>query len=222
MASILRVSTNGPLSLTGLKSTTPKQNISHVFPAPHYTQRSTFGERRLQKLTNEKSLFNLNKNVVPPSQSLFYFLWSLPKHLSSKTTDSMKTGLSATSSLKHESVRGSVAMTTFNWPELKKGCCSPPYSGDCHQSEGKLVLQADGKAHFSCVTWTDKTHSGDYWHVGFEFLDSSGVKLFSSPVHIGPRMDDGIPPPKYRWEFDFTFGPNLYSKVAEVRQTFSC
>lgn len=102
---------------------------------------------------------------------------------------------------------GAIQTKTMCWPELKKGCCSPPYSGDCHQIEGTLVLQSDGKAHFSCVTWTDQTHSGDYWHVGFEFLDHSGVSLFHSPMHTGPRMDDGHPSPRYRWSFDFTFDP---------------
>jgi len=63
--------------------------------------------------------------------------------------------------------------------EHESNCCALPYKGDCHQVEGVLVLQADGKAHFSCVTWTDSTHTRDYWHVGFEFVDHSGVSSLS-------------------------------------------
>jgi len=106
--------------------------------------------------------------------------------------------------------------------EHESNCCALPYKGDCHQVEGVLVLQADGKAHFSCVTWTDSTHTRDYWHVGFEFVDHSGVSLFHSPMHVGPRMDDGHPSPRYRWDFDFTFDPAIFNQVAEARQTFSC
>ncbi|HSX13143.1 MAG TPA: DUF6294 family protein, partial [Chlamydiales bacterium] len=126
-------------------------------------------------------------------------------------------------SVRHANLtEGAIRVKTMSWPELEKGCCAPPYSGDCHQIEGTLVLQDNGKAHFSCVTWTDQTHSGDYWHVGFEFLDHSGVSLFHSPMHMGPRMDDGHPSPRYRWEFDFNFDPALFDKIVEIRQSFSC
>ena len=124
----------------------------------------------------------------------------------------------AVSSFKHHSMtEGTIATKTFTWAELMKGCCSPPYKGDCHQVEGTLVIQSDGKAHFSCVTWTVSTHSGDNWKVGFALQDHSGVTLFNSPMHTGPRMDDGHPPPRYRWGFDFTFDPGIYDNIIQLK-----
>lgn len=130
--------------------------------------------------------------------------------------------LPASSFEPHHRSEGFIQTTTFTWPELKKGCCAPPYNGDCHQIEGTLTLQSDGKAHFSCVTWTDQTHSGDHWWAGFQLLDHSGVTLHTQPYHQGPRMDDGNPPPRYRWSFDFTFDPAIYGQVTQARQSFKC
>lgn len=130
------------------------------------------------------------------------------------TALSFSTNLSAEEAAIAHMVEGNIETKTFNWPEIRKG--------DCHQIEGTLVLQSDGKAHFSCVTWTDSTHSGDYWHAGFEFLDHSGVTLFHSPMSTGPRMDDGHPSPRYRWTFDFTFDPGIFSGVVQIRQYCDC
>ena len=43
---------------------------------------------------------------------------------------------------------------------------------EMNDSEGTLIVRADGTAHFSCETWTDQTHSGDSWQVGFSFTFS--------------------------------------------------
>lgn len=102
----------------------------------------------------------------------------------------------------------------FYWGELK--------AGDCRQIEGALILRSDGTARFDAVTWTWTTHSGDYWHTGLPLTDSSGVVLHNEPYHQGPRMDDGSPPPRYRWGFDFTFDRNKFSQIQAVRQSFKC
>lgn len=118
-------------------------------------------------------------------------------------------------SFKNESMtEGSIATKVAQWDEIRKG--------DCHQIEGTLVLQSDGVAHFKCVTWTDSTHSGDYWHAGFEFQDQLGVALFHSLMYHIPRMDDGHPSPRYSWGADFNFDPNIFNAATYVLQACDC
>jgi hypothetical protein len=94
------------------------------------------------------------------------------------------------------------------------------------------------------VSWTNSTHSGDYFRLNFIFLDSSGVFIAAAMnvcqtegcIHTetfhefpftnrnitwqfnSPRMDDedasGQHAPRYRWSADFTFDATQLGRIA--------
>jgi hypothetical protein len=101
-----------------------------------------------------------------------------------------------------------LASKVATWPRL--------FSGDCVMENGRLVLLSDGAAHFTSITWTNQTHSGDYWWSSFQFRDVNGVVLGNEPWHKGPRMDDGDPPPHYNCNFDFRFDPAIFGAIGQV------
>lgn len=94
--------------------------------------------------------------------------------------------------------------------------------GDCNQIEGTLIIRSDGTATFTCVTWTNSTHSGDYWWTAFRLTDSAGVITHNEPFHSGPRMDDGNPPPRYRWGFNFNYDGSKYLQTTVAYQGYRC
>lgn len=93
--------------------------------------------------------------------------------------------------------------------------------GDCVEEAGAtLIFETDGRAGWSCVTFTNHTHSGDIWHATFVIKDEFNVKLFQLPTVSGPKMnDDGT---KYHWERVFTYDANLFDRLSFVDYTFSC
>jgi len=93
-------------------------------------------------------------------------------------------------------------------------------AGDCHQSGGALTFNSDGTGLFACTTWTDHTHSGDYWHSSFSVLNSAGAVIFTLGQYNSPRMSDGGP--SYYWTQAFTFQAAQYDAIASVTQTYSC
>ena len=99
----------------------------------------------------------------------------------------------------------------------------PLSAGDCVEVDGATLTQgSDGAATFDCVTFTNHTHSGDYWWAGFLLQDKDGVTLHDEPYHEGPRMDDGDPPPRYRWGFSFNFNPSIFNAITQVYYSFKC
>ncbi len=63
-----------------------------------------------------------------------------------------------------------------------------------------VTIYSDGNAKFEASVWTNHTHSGDTWQHILTFLDFRGLELFSSPTLYGPNhMNDGNPPPHYKW-----------------------
>jgi len=111
--------------------------------------------------------------------------------------------------------RETLAIKTATWGSLKVG--------DCAEEPGAtLTLRSDGTASFECVTFTYSTHSGDYWWAAFQLQDKDNVTLHSEPFHKGPRMDDGHPPPRYRWGFAFKFDPAKFNAIAKVLYAYKC
>jgi hypothetical protein len=104
---------------------------------------------------------------------------------------------------------------TATWQQL--------FAGNCVEVAGAtLTLRSDGSATWLCVTFTNETHSGDYWWAGFLIQDKDGVTLHNEPYHEGPRMDDGSPPPRYRWGFNFNFDPGIFNAITQVYYSFKC
>jgi hypothetical protein len=116
-----------------------------------------------------------------------------------------------TSSVFHANVQVVTAIA-FSWGALS--------AGDCHQSGGTLTFRSNGTGTWQCTTWTDHTHSGDYWHCSFQVKNAGGGVLFPLGQWDSPRMSDGGP--SYYWTHDFTFEPSLYGAIAAVNQTYSC
>jgi hypothetical protein len=104
---------------------------------------------------------------------------------------------------------------TAVWPQL--------FVGDCVEVAGAtLTLRSDGSASFECVTFTNHTHSGDHWWAGFLLQDKDGVTLHNEGYHEGPRMDDGNPPPRYRWSFNFNFNASIFNAITKVYYSYKC
>jgi hypothetical protein len=106
----------------------------------------------------------------------------------------------------------------FNWIPFQLGGGS-----NCHQVNGQLVLYADGRGRWTCSTWTDQTHSGDYWNCWFNFKDSRGLLVLqssdplSNPLSVGafksPRMNDGGVA-HTDWSADFAFPADRFDAIA--------
>ncbi|MEV3857096.1 DUF6294 family protein [Streptomyces sp. NPDC050095] len=108
-----------------------------------------------------------------------------------------------------------VASKVFTWGDLSYG--------DCHQTNGRIVLSDDGTGTWNCTTWTDETHSGDIWHCRFEFQDQFGNQIFGVRAD-SPEMDDGEggPSPHYDWGIQFPTDPGEVSRVERAVQFYSC
>jgi len=102
----------------------------------------------------------------------------------------------------------------FNWEDFGRG--------DCHQTQGKLILSANGTGYWSCVTWTDHTHTHDVWHCHFDVVTAQQAKLFNKPQFDSPDMSDGDPPPHYEWGNAFTFDGDKYDAIGGVLQYCGC
>jgi len=102
----------------------------------------------------------------------------------------------------------------FQWGQLD--------SGNCHQINGTLTITDDGWGRFECITWTDQTHTGDSWNHNFRIMDSQGVRMFDTWEQSGPRMDDGSPPPRYRWQTSFGYDKSVFDRIAQAVQFYSC
>jgi hypothetical protein len=141
---------------------------------------------------------------------------SAPKDLQEVSTEAAISvpGVASAGRVESLSANPNVAVKTFTWGEIR--------AGDCHQIEGTLELRSDGTATFKCVTWTDSTHSGDYWWSGLLLQDHSEVTLHNEPYHKGPRMDDGHPSPRYRWSYDFHYDASKFNDITKVRQSSKC
>jgi hypothetical protein len=101
------------------------------------------------------------------------------------------------------------------WDRLWVGNC-------CEEPGATLTLASDGAATFECVTFTNSTHSGDYWWAAFQLQDKDKVTLHSERYHKGPRMDDGEghAPPRYRWSFNFSFDASKFEQIAGVLYSY--
>jgi hypothetical protein len=123
-------------------------------------------------------------------------------------------------------------------------------SGDCGADLVKITYFADGTGRFEAVTWTNQTHSKDYWRFNITFRDPEGVILGQASnirpndVYIegsyefpfttryihwqfnSPGMDDrnafGEHAPKYRWRGEFTYDKKFFDKDVTVWVTSSC
>ena len=97
-----------------------------------------------------------------------------------------------------ELTQNEVQAKVFTWNEI--------HTGDCVMQAGStLILYSDGVGKFEAVVWTNHTHSGDQWTHIIDVKDFWGLTLFTCPRWIGPRMDDGNPPPHY------AFGPVFFN-----------
>lgn len=100
------------------------------------------------------------------------------------------------------------------------------HSGDCRIADGAagnlLGFNSLGKGSWTCTTWTNHTHSGDKGHIEFWVYTSTGNLLFHLGEFDGPRMDDGNPPPHYRWQNLFEFDANLFDAIGKVSARYSC
>lgn len=186
------------LSLGGLR-------LNSIVKSPYLCKTNSMGSREFSKTPQLRSLFSIanivRKKSCPISKTSslakrFYYM-GMPEMVGTRNAPVTE---------------GDLETTAFTWPEIKQG--------DCHQIEGRLVLRSDGTGHFRCITWTDKTHSGDNWHAVFSIMGSFG--RFDSPPHIGPRMDDGHPSPRYTWESDFKFPSYIYNTITQVSQYYDC
>ena len=108
------------------------------------------------------------------------------------------------------------ASKTFTWNQLQVG--------NCIQDNATLTMLSDGTAHFTSIVFTNQTHSGDHWWTSFDLRDADKVRLGTVPFHEGPRMDDGNggPPPHYNFNFDFTFDPAIWARVAIIYNGYKC
>jgi Family of unknown function (DUF6294) len=96
------------------------------------------------------------------------------------------------------------------------------HRGDCQQDNGTLIFHSDGTGSWSCTTLTYHTHSGDIWHASFNIYGANGAFLFNLGTYNSPRMDDGNPPPVYRWGIPFSFNPDFYGAIHHAVQYCSC
>ena len=85
-----------------------------------------------------------------------------------------------------------------------------------------MTIYADGSGWFEAVTFTNVTHSGDVWHAGFSIQDKDGVELYATAIQNSPRMNDGSPPPRYRWGFDFQMSAADVPNAFQVVYEYSC
>jgi hypothetical protein len=105
---------------------------------------------------------------------------------------------------------------TFVWKDQKI------WDGDCGADNLSVVINSNGEGQVKSVTWTKETHSGDYWWWSFEGLDAQNVRLWKTPEHKGPRMDDGHPSPRYHFDYNFNFDSSKYSKTVSIRPWKRC
>ena len=96
---------------------------------------------------------------------------------------------------------------TFKWADDFR-------AGDCHSDTVSVVIRSDGSGRLTSISWTNKTHSGDYWWWSIEGMDANKVVIWTVPYHRGPRMDDGHPAPRYHNDFDFKFDAAKYPGTA--------
>ena len=102
----------------------------------------------------------------------------------------------------------------LTWQELHRG--------DCQQDDAQLIFHSDGTGTFHCATKTYHTHSGDVWHASFSVKGSNGAVLFSTATFNSPRMNDGNPPPVYRWTAQFAYEPDYFDGISSAVQHCSC
>ncbi|MEU5052638.1 DUF6294 family protein [Streptomyces sp. NPDC021096] len=107
-----------------------------------------------------------------------------------------------------------LASKVFVWGEL--------HVGDCEQRDGRIEFNSDGSGLWSCVTKTYSTGTGDIWHARFSVKNSTGLTLFQVGTFDSPEMDDGNPPPEYRWSRVFIFDEREYNDIGGVTQHYSC
>jgi hypothetical protein len=125
-------------------------------------------------------------------------------------------GISAVVGISAASAQTPAPPKVFTWRQL--------LSGDCVMVPGaQLVLRPDGTGDFSATTYTNSTHSGDVWHHVIEVTDADGRRLFLLGPYDSPRMNDGSPPPLYRWHKTFTFSKADFARAASAGTAFySC
>jgi hypothetical protein len=111
----------------------------------------------------------------------------------------------------------SVQEKRFEWDETFR-------AGDCGSDTVSVVIRSDGTGHLSSISYTYSTHSGDYWWWSISGYDSDDIRLWGTPRHRGPRMDDanGRRGRRYRNEFDFSFPANQFGNTVGLRLSSSC
>jgi hypothetical protein len=123
-------------------------------------------------------------------------------------------------------------------------------NGDCVAGSITIAVNADGTGHGDVVTWTNSTHSGDYWRLNLQFKNAGGVvvasasnvnqaAVFTEVVHefpftnrfiywqfSSPKMDDtdanGNKSPHYGWSFDFTIDKGQFGNIATCTADYKC
>jgi hypothetical protein len=104
---------------------------------------------------------------------------------------------------------------TFVWPMDIR-------AGDCSQVTAKLILRSDGTAHFSSVVWASQTQTGETFWTRFVLRDASKESLIDTPLMRGPRMEEGVPAPRYPFDFDFTFDASKFKDIIYVSIDSRC
>src|SRR5437764_662525 len=107
---------------------------------------------------------------------------------------------------------GALQSKVFYWGEIKKG--------DCHQTNLKLVVFADGTGFMACNVLTNHTTFGeDVWRCHFGLLTVYGNLLFTTPTFNGPAMDVGS---LYYFSGSFIFDSDKYDAIAGAWTSASC
>ena len=122
---------------------------------------------------------------------------------------------------------GTVGPNASGEPAWVKLTFASARRGDCELRNGVLQLWEDGRARWSCETWTNHTHSGDEWLCWFGFRDARGFLIRESdapnareiitPNFKSPRMSDGGP--HYPWQVDFSFPVAWFQRLFSVMKS---
>ena len=104
---------------------------------------------------------------------------------------------------------------TFVWDEVQ--------CGDCVLLKGSsATFYPSGVMLWAGTTLTNHTHFGDHWHIGVSCFDKDKKQIILIGPVSGPDMNDGNPPPPYRWTFSATFDPNLFDAIVSCQSWNAC
>ena len=97
--------------------------------------------------------------------------------------------------------------------------------GNCTLQKETIVFSSDGIVTWDAQVKTDKTHSGDYWHINIYPHDKNGQNVLVSGQGLtwrwtSMRMDDdhGF----YNWHYVTNYNPAFYPIINSVYETSSC